>query len=291
MDDLEISVEQWMNVLQDQGTTKPQMLEILRALYARPHHGAGVADLGAELGYPRGSSDRGKAAVSKTGRIAPMDQRRAAGVIGVVNGFGRALGKNHGIELLTSSGKRIYWALPFYSAPLPPEGGWPQGEEPTVEYGTDENGFFIWILWPELAEAMERLGLVGEASSDSIAQELDETPDPEAPEFVEGGRVRRMVNLYERDKDARAACVRHYGAKCQACEFDFRKAYGAHGEGFIHVHHLVPLSTIGEDYEVDPIKDLIPLCPNCHAMIHRGPEAPLTLSRLKQILAAAKASR
>ncbi|MDD2869814.1 HNH endonuclease [Neomegalonema sp.] len=286
---LQISTEQWMEILQHPGTTKPNMLEILKAIYARPHHAAGPVALGRELGYPRASAGQGKAGAHRTDRPSATDQRRAAGIIGVVNGFGKALGKNHGIELLTSSGKRIYWALPFYSAPLPPEGEWPQGEEPPDEHGVDENGHFIWILWPELAEAMERLGLAG--ASGSIAQELDETPDPEAPEFIEGGRLRRWVNAYERSEKARAACVAHHQPICQACRFDFGATYGAHGEGFIHVHHLKPLSEIGEAYEVDPVEDLVPLCPNCHAMIHRGPEAPLSLERLREILAAARASR
>ena len=45
--------------------------------------------------------------------------------------------------------------------------------------------------------------------------------------------------------------------------------YGDMGDGFIHVHHLKDLATIGEEYEVDPIEDLRPVCPNCHAMLHR----------------------
>ena len=53
------------------------------------------------------------------------------------------------------------------------------------------------------------------------------------------------------------------------CGFDFEKTYGEIGKGFIHVHHIVPVSEIGESYRVDYEKDLIPVCPNCHAMLHR----------------------
>jgi 5-methylcytosine-specific restriction protein A len=53
------------------------------------------------------------------------------------------------------------------------------------------------------------------------------------------------------------------------CSFDFRKTYGELGDGYIHVHHRTDLSKRDGEYEVDPIRDLVPLCPNCHAMIHR----------------------
>ena len=53
------------------------------------------------------------------------------------------------------------------------------------------------------------------------------------------------------------------------CEFNFEAFYGERGKGFIHVHHLSSLAEIGQEYEVDPVNDLRPVCPNCHAMLHR----------------------
>ena len=90
------------------------------------------------------------------------------------------------------------------------------------------------------------------------------------------GRVRQIqVNQIERDSKARAACIRHYGAHCAICGFDFEEVYGELGRGFIHVHHVIPAAVRsavaqGESYEVDPVRDLLPVCPNCHAMIHVG---------------------
>ncbi len=77
------------------------------------------------------------------------------------------------------------------------------------------------------------------------------------------------VNAYERNPIARQKCIQHHWVKCKACEFDFEKVYWELWKWFIHVHHMKPISEIGEEYIVDPINDLIPLCPNCHAMIHR----------------------
>ena len=95
-------------------------------------------------------------------------------------------------------------------------------------------------------------------------------------EYAEGAVHQVQVNSYERDRAARRACINHYGPACTICGFVFEEHYGAIGEGYIHVHHLVPISDIGENYRVDPIEDLRPICPNCHAMIHRK-RPPLTI--------------
>ena len=95
---------------------------------------------------------------------------------------------------------------------------------------------------------------------------------PSGPVYREGSMQRVLVNAYERNPEAREACIRHYGAACVVCKFSFGEAYGQFAEGFIHVHHIKPLSEIHEDYEVDPIRDLRPLCANCHAAIHIGGE-------------------
>jgi 5-methylcytosine-specific restriction protein A len=98
------------------------------------------------------------------------------------------------------------------------------------------------------------------------------------------GKVRQvLVNTYERNPAARAKCIAHHGATCSVCAFDFGKAYGKIGEGFIHVHHLKELSSIAKEYEVDPIEDLRPVCPNCHAMLHTARPA-LTIANLRQLL-------
>lgn len=48
----------------------------------------------------------------------------------------------------------------------------------------------------------------------------------------------------------------------------FAEFYGPEVAYIIHVHHLIELNRIGREYEVDPIRDLRPVCPNCHAVIH-----------------------
>ncbi len=85
----------------------------------------------------------------------------------------------------------------------------------------------------------------------------------------EGSVKTVKVNRYERNQEARRKCIEIHGCQCKICGFDFEKVYGQVGKGLIHVHHVVPISTIKEEYQIDYEKDLIPVCPNCHAIIHR----------------------
>ena len=93
-------------------------------------------------------------------------------------------------------------------------------------------------------------------------------PD-ETPTYVEGGSKPVLVNRYERNPAARRECLQIYGAVCAVCDFDGSSVYGRKGDGLIHVHHLLEISEVGKEYEVNPRTDLVPVCPNCHAMIHR----------------------
>jgi putative restriction endonuclease len=122
-------------------------------------------------------------------------------------------------------------------------------------------GSWLWKMRPEFAVALEKLGLVTQTER-LIPEEIDEKVYPE-------GAVRSInVNAYERSTEARNRCISCYGPKCDICKFDFGIVYGEKLAGYIHVHHLRPLSEIKGEYTVDPIKDLRPVCPNCHAVIH-----------------------
>ncbi|MCL6741580.1 HNH endonuclease [Sphingomonas sp. RB56-2] len=98
----------------------------------------------------------------------------------------------------------------------------------------------------------------------------------------EGSVLRVEVNRYERSRINRAACIEIHGAVCKACDFSFAEAYGPVGEGFIHVHHVTPVSMLGPDYTVNPCTDLVPLCANCHAIAHRR-TPPFTLDEIRAL--------
>ncbi len=120
----------------------------------------------------------------------------------------------------------------------------------------------------EVCTALEPLWLsrVGQHSGIAIGEEQYN----ERETYSEGAWKTLKVNGYERDSRARDACIAHFGYRCAVCEIELKKFYGDVAATFIHVHHLRQLSTIGHEYAVDPIKDLRPVCTNCHAIIHLG---------------------
>lgn len=127
--------------------------------------------------------------------------------------------------------------------------------------------------WPEID------GLIKRKQMTLMAEEL---PAQESTKLKEGAKKQVLVNSYERNYKARQQCIDHYGCHCSVCGFDFAKYYGDEFEGKIHVHHLRALSEVNEEYEVDPIKDLRPVCPNCHLALHsKVGDKPYTIEELK----------
>jgi 5-methylcytosine-specific restriction protein A len=100
---------------------------------------------------------------------------------------------------------------------------------------------------------------------------------------AEGGAQQVLVNRYERSHINRAACIEIHGIRCKVCGFDFAAVYGEIGEGFIEVHHIEPVSGIEPGTIVDPARDLAPVCPNCHAMLHRR-KPPYSIDELRSML-------
>lgn len=111
-------------------------------------------------------------------------------------------------------------------------------------------------------------------------------PESDIPEESYEGFVKTvLVNKYERSSIARKRCVEYHGYSCAVCGMNFEHVYGELGKNFIHVHHIVPLNEIGKEYIVDYKKDLIPVCPNCHAMLHRALNGKcISIEELKHIL-------
>lgn len=138
----------------------------------------------------------------------------------------------------------------------------------------------------ELAEAKRRLDSVP-----SYARRKNVLPEQNFPDAIEdaklyseGAKKTVTVNAYERDPAARNACLQRNGYRCAVCDMSFAERYGDIGRSFIHVHHKKPLAGIKTAYKVNPSKDLVPVCPNCHAMLHTT-NPPLGIEELKDHLA------
>ena len=127
------------------------------------------------------------------------------------------------------------------------------------------------VMWDNLKKALENLQLIGNGITHAeiyvpLPTETLQTDDSVL--FKEGKVIQVFSNRYERNSKARLECIKYYGCKCNICNFDFGEVYGEFAKGFIHVHHKLSLAEINSEYIVDPIKDLIPVCANCHSVIH-----------------------
>ena len=172
--------------------------------------------------------------------------------------YAKRIQKQYGVTFSKrANGKDRYWDFFF--------NGWEEGK------------YFVWQLKPNLIKALEESNLTNKFQ---FAEELEEG---NSEVFIEGLKKRIVVNAYERNPKAREKCIEHYGTKCFICGFDFQEQYGEIGKGFIHVHHLIPISEIGKTYRIDPINDLRPVCPNCHSMLHKE-TPPIKIEELKRII-------
>lgn len=116
---------------------------------------------------------------------------------------------------------------------------------------------------------------------------LNVTDNDDSGVYTEGGVRRIETNRYERNPVNRELCLAANGYSCSICGFDFQKEYGELGHHFIHVHHINPVSHSNDSYEINPVTDLIPVCPNCHAMLHRK-NPPLQPEELADIISKIK---
>jgi 5-methylcytosine-specific restriction protein A len=137
---------------------------------------------------------------------------------------------------------------------------------------------------PELtSKSLIRVGGCWYACDSEVASALPEELE-DCDKLVEGAAKTVTINAYERNSVARSMCLEHYGYSCRVCSFNFESTYGELGRNYIHVHHIVALSEVEGEYVVDPVNDLVPVCPNCHAMIH-AVRPCLSIEQLKSHLA------
>ena len=101
--------------------------------------------------------------------------------------------------------------------------------------------------------------------------------------YAEGDSRRIEVNKYERNPLNRKLCLAAHGYDCAVCGMNFERRYGIIGHNFIHVHHTVPISQLGKGYIIDPLSDLLPVCPNCHAMLHKV-DPPMEPEKLRALM-------
>lgn len=138
----------------------------------------------------------------------------------------------------------------------------------------------------ELSEKF--LQIVG---NDYFAVDINSSPEKsmetDPTDIWEGNAKQTLTTHYERNPLARLDCLREHGYSCKVCDLNFSNLYGKIGLDYIHVHHIVPISKRKRPYKINGAKDLVPLCPNCHAMTHKR-IPPYSTDELKGIMSKAK---
>ena len=111
----------------------------------------------------------------------------------------------------------------------------------------------------------------------------------EEEEFHKDGAISFFYGKrYERNPLNRAKAIEIHGLNCNGCGFNFEQMYGERGKDFIEIHHIKPLSSSENEIVINPKTDLVPLCANCHRMIHRRKDEVLSIEELREILSSNK---
>lgn len=234
-DEIDITEEQWRNLLSDEEIVRKDDFELLKQIYYTKDFMATASQLANRM------------------NISHYQQLTAQ----VVNMSKRII-KKLGIQApKREDGSIRWWLVPFK--------------------GMQNHEGCFWILRPELKSAMSNM-----LEANENYRSPDEL-DPNDSVLFEGAKKQIYVNAYERNPVARNKCINIYGFKCIVCGFDFADVYGNIGENTIHVHHKKPLSEINEQYIVDPVNDLAPVCPNCHLIIHKK-SPPYSIEEVKEMI-------
>ncbi len=160
------------------------------------------------------------------------------------------------------------WFELFYKGQEPPS------ETPRMRFlKLDENGLSYEIEFINPGE---------------IELDIESEISEEQTRRAEGAIKHYYGKRYERDPNNRRKAIEIHGYSCVVCGFRFEDYYGERGRGFIEIHHARPLSSTDEAIFVSPETDLVPVCSNCHRIIHRRKDDVLGVDKAKRIIKRAK---
>jgi hypothetical protein len=140
---------------------------------------------------------------------------------------------------------------------------------------------FSFRMRAAFARALARTGLATRPARRPPSRPVPPR-EPMVDDLYEGTISRSQVVGWERNREARRICIEYFGLVCQACGFSFERRYGELGKAFIEVHHTTQFASDHGRRKVDPLVDLVPVCSNCHRMLHRH-TPPLGLRALRKI--------
>lgn len=136
----------------------------------------------------------------------------------------------------------------------------------------------------EIYESIVGLEFCQPLKEESAGSSIEESKESDFESLKEGSQRLRYVTVYERNPRLRRQAIAIHGLSCLACNFNFELFYGEYAKGFIHIHHVVPVSEFETSKLVNPEIDLVPLCANCHAIVHKRKDKTLTIEELKALV-------
>lgn len=129
--------------------------------------------------------------------------------------------------------------------------------------------------------------------ADIISDEKDNILIYDETSTISEGRIeKKLTASRERSRKLREAAIAYYSEKgilkCDICDFCFEDVYGEIGKGYIEIHHEKPIYQYHKEGDTEfiseAVKNVKPLCANCHRMIHRNPKKPMTIDELKRAM-------
>ncbi|WP_409304704.1 EVE domain-containing protein [Peribacillus sp. SCS-155] len=143
----------------------------------------------------------------------------------------------------------------------------------------EEHAEELHNLWNKQSSKFDLF--ITQVGMDIDSEIADETGEP----LQKDGKITEYYGKrYERNPQNRARALELHGFDCYVCGFNFEKVYGDRGKDFIEVHHVNPLGTVKQEVAINPETDLLPVCSNCHRMIHRSKDDVLSIDELKKLL-------
>lgn len=110
----------------------------------------------------------------------------------------------------------------------------------------------------------------------------------------EGTTEYKTVNQRRRSQKLTRIAIKEFkkahGNKlfCSVCDFDFFKTYRQYGKDYIEIHHVEPIhlmDTKGVKTMLSKaLQKMVPLCSNCHRIIHRKKGKLLSIAEIKTIV-------
>lgn len=110
---------------------------------------------------------------------------------------------------------------------------------------------------------------------------------------TEGNTILTTSTITQRSQRLRNVAIEHFTKNgvisCDCCGFEFKSFYGEeYGKSCIEIHHMKPIFHYQEEDVTktidEALKNLLPVCPNCHRVIHKNNITPGMIPSFKEVI-------